>query len=465
MARSPAVARAAAMRNRAAAAAAASAATPPAEGADAALAEAPVGQAPVAEAPARSKPAVAAAPAAPRPSAEDGLPALARRFVEEGRSLFFDVGTLRETQFTGIPNVAANLAREIVAAGLPCGFFIGENELRPDHVRFLLESGGGAYFGYHHQLGQSIDGSLLGAVRAAAGRTVGLFPAEKPFHRMFDVEAQVLHDFSTVVTPFFHLRATTELHGASLLRDIASNDVSFCVSTATAEYLRRLCPEQAEGVAVALNGVRWPDRFGRLADRLYGNLAFEPYVVILGTIEPRKNLDIVFRALAQDRGLLRRYRWIFMGKEGWLFDFGQAVSRHLGAMPENFTYAGFVSEFKKYALLRFAAFTVYPSLFEGFGLPIAESFSLGTPCAHSASSSMPEVAGDAGFAFLPESAEDLLSAIYRLEAERERDAADLAARCRAQAAAFSWQRMLATILAEVMARRPAEADAARVARP
>jgi len=403
------------------------------------------------------------APAPPGPRAEDGLPALARRFAEEGRSLFFDIGTLRETQFTGIPNVAANLAREIVAAGLPASFFIGENVLRPDYVRFLLDSGGGAYFGYHHQLGQSIEGSLLGAVRAAGGRAVGLFPAEKPFHRMFDVEAQVLHDFSTVVTPFFHLRATTELHGASLLRDIASNDVSLCVSAATADYLRRLCPDQADRVAVTLNGVRWPDRFARLADRLYGRLAFEPYVVILGTIEPRKNLDIVFRALAQDRGLLRRYRWIFMGKEGWLFDFGNAVARHLGSMPDNFTYAGFVSEFKKYALLRYAAFTVYPSLFEGFGLPIAESFTLGTPCAHSASSSMPEVAGDVGFAFLPESAEDLLAAVYRLEAEREREAAGLAARCRAQGEAFSWQRMLAAILAEIMARTPAAPPASRMA--
>src|SRR5262249_21563767 len=163
-------------------------------------------------------------------------------------------------------------------------------------------------------------------------------PAEKPFHRMFDVEVQVLHDFSTVVTPFFHLRATTELHGLNLLRDIASNDINACVSAATAEYLRRLCPEAAENTIVALNLVRWPDRFGRLADRLYGSLVFEPFVVILGTIEPRKNLEVVFRALAQDRGLLRRYRWIFMGKEGWLFDFGQTVQRHLGAMPENFTY-------------------------------------------------------------------------------------------------------------------------------
>jgi glycosyltransferase involved in cell wall biosynthesis len=385
------------------------------------------------------------------PPGPDALPALARRFAAEGRQLFFDAGTLREPQFTGIPNVAANLAREVLQAGLPCRFFIGENLLRPEHLHFLLETGGGAYFGYHHQLGETQAGSLLAAVRAAGGRAVGLFPAEKPFHRLFDVEVQVLHDFSTLVTPFFHLRATTELHGMSLLRDIASNELNVCVSSATAEYLRRLCPEAAGRTVVALNGVRWPERFARLAGRLYGNLAFEPYVVILGTIEPRKNLDVVFRALAQDRALLRRYRWVFMGKEGWLFDFGQAVQRHLGGMPETFTYAGFVSEFKKYALLRHAAFTVYPSLFEGFGLPIVESFSLGTPCAHSASSSMPEVGGDAGFAFRPDQPEELLDAIYRLEAEQARDAAALSARCRARAEGFTWGRMMATILDGILA--------------
>jgi glycosyltransferase involved in cell wall biosynthesis len=403
-------------------------------------------------------PPVPAAARGPAPAAPDrgaALPrdpaGLARLFAEGGRTLFFDIGTLRETQFTGIPNVAANLAREVIAAGLPCRFFIGENVIRPEHVRFLLETGGGAFFGYHHQLGQTTAGPLLGAVRAAR-RSVGLFPAEKPFHRLFDLEIQVLHDFSTVATPFFHLRATNELHGASLLRDIESNDLSVCVSSSTAEYLKRLCPSQAGNVAVALNGVRWPDRFGRMAEALYGRLAFEPYVVILGTIEPRKNLDVVFRALAQDRGLLRRYRWIFMGKEGWLFDFGQAVQRHLGAMPENFTYAGFVSEFKKYALLRFARFTVYPSLFEGFGLPIVESFSVGTPAVHSSSSSMPEVAGEAGHAFRPERPEELLEAVYRLEAGLMRDAPALRQRCLAQAGAFTWRRMLATILTETLLR-------------
>jgi glycosyltransferase involved in cell wall biosynthesis len=378
----------------------------------------------------------------------DDLAGLVRRFADS-HTLFFDIGTLRERQFTGIPNVAANLAREVLAAGLPCHFFIGENIIRPEYVRFLLDTNGGTYFGYHHQLGQTIEGPLLAKV-AAAPRSVGLFPAEKPFHRLFDVELQILHDFSTVATPYFHVKATNDLHGANLLADIASNDFNFCVSASTAEYLKRLVPAAAGRTAVAYNGVRWPDRFAQAAETLYGKLHFEPYVVILGTIEPRKNLEIVFRALAQDRGLLGRYRYIFMGKEGWLFDFSQTVKRHLGEVPPNFTYAGFVSEFKKYCLLRFAKFSIYPSLFEGFGLPILESFSLGTPVVHSASSSMPEVAGEVGHLFSPDSADELLSAVYRLEADLAENQEALRQACLTRAEAFPWHRMLGTILQEAV---------------
>jgi glycosyltransferase involved in cell wall biosynthesis len=395
--------------------------------------------------PAELAPAELAPDLPPLPEELDALAAL----FAEAHTLFFDIGTLRESQFTGIPNVAANLAREVMAAGLPCHFFIGENIIRPEFVQFLLDTNRGACFGYHHQLGEAMEGPLLARV-AATPRSVGLFPAEKPFHRLFDVELQVLHDFSTLATPYFHLRATNELHGARLLADIASNDFNFCVSTSTAEYLKRLAPAAANQVAVSLNGVRWPEHFAAQAEELFGSLSFEPFVVVLGTLEPRKNLEIIFRALAQDRDLMRRYRFIFMGKEGWLFDFGNTVKRHLGEMPENFTYAGFVSEFKKYCLLRFARFSIYPSLFEGFGLPILESFSVGVPVAYSASSSMPEVAGDAGYVFPPESPEGLLAAVYRLEAEQAQNRGAVRDACLTRSEAFTWHRMLRTVLHETL---------------
>lgn len=397
----------------------------------------------------RSNPAGARRPAMQlRGQLPTDLKTLAPIFGRE-HTMFFDISTLRETQFTGIPNVAANLAREIIDADFPSHFFIGENIVKRDYVRFLLDTNGGAFFGYHHQTGQATEGTLLERV-CATPRSVGLFPAEKPFHRLFDVELQVLHDFSTIVTPFFHLKATNELHGASLLRDIATNDHTFCVSAATAEYLKALCPDSADKVSVSLNGVRWPAHFEELANTLYAKLNFEPFVMILGTLEPRKNLEVVFRAMGQDKDLARRYRFIFTGKEGWLFDFGNSVKKHLGEILDNFQYAGFVSEFKKYCLLRFSRFTIYPSLFEGFGLPILESFSVGTPTVYSASSSMPEVGGEAGYIFAPDSPEALLAAIYRLEADLAQDPQAVERACYAQASSFTWERMLAVMLRETL---------------
>lgn len=370
---------------------------------------------------------------------------------ERGFHLFFDVATLREPQFTGIPFVAANLAREIIAARIPCSFFIGENVIRREYVQFLLASGSGSYFAYHHQLNQTIECGLLRRVREVR-RSVGLFPAEKPFHRLFDFEAQVVHDLSTVSTPYFHQQATTELHGQNLLADIASNDLNICVSRSTAAYLRALTGAAADKVLVAHNGVAWPEHFVRRYDALFRRMDMEPFVVILGTIEPRKNLDVVFRALAQDRDLVGRYKYVFLGKEGWFVDFAQAVSLRFGQRPDTFLYPGYVSEFKKYCLLRRAAFTIYPSLFEGFGLPIVESHSLGVPAVHSFSTSMPEAGNGSPYEFDPLDADSLLAAVYRLEADRAASEESVRRNCLRWAADFSWRRMLSSTLGAVAER-------------
>ena len=106
----------------------------------------------------------------PKDMEPEDMDALARAFART-HTLFFDIGTLRETQFTGIPNVAANLAREVLATNLPCHFFIGENIIRPEFIRFLLDTNGGAFFGYHHQLGQAMAGSLAAACGGASPKT------------------------------------------------------------------------------------------------------------------------------------------------------------------------------------------------------------------------------------------------------------------------------------------------------
>jgi glycosyltransferase involved in cell wall biosynthesis len=407
----------------------------------------------------KRKPYTSTAVPAPRPVAveQQGAAPVAevsasfRNFVASGQQLFFDIATLREPQFTGIPNVAASLAQEIIDSDLPCSFFIGENIIKRDYLRFLLGSNSGSYFAYHHQLGSTIEGGLLQQVQAAS-RSVGLFPAEKPFHRLFDFEVQVIHDLSTITTPYFHTAATNKLHGEALLNDIASNDLNICVSEATAAYLRVLNAADPGSVVVAHNGVRWSDYFRQRYDALFGRVNMEPYVVILGTIEPRKNLEVVLRALGQDADLLARYKYIFLGKAGWLLDFNESVKRNLGHLPDNVIYPGFVSEFKKYCLLRRARFTIYPSLYEGFGLPILEAHSLGVPTVFSVATSMPEVGNGSPYGFDPLDANSLLASIYRVETDLAASPQAMEANCMRWAERFSWQAMLSTILDSITTR-------------
>ena len=162
----------------------------------------------------------------------------------------------------------------------------------------------------------------------------------------------------------------------------------------------------------------------------------------------RKNIMQVFDMLEAAPALLQRHRFVFAGKMGWLEE-QHALPRSLEPFVASgrILFPGFVGELEKYTLLRFAQATLYPSLFEGFGLPVLESLSVGTPCVASWSSSIPEVGGDTCAYFDPLSAGDFARAIGDLLARR---GPELQAECRAQAARFTWQSALGRILERVL---------------
>lgn len=167
------------------------------------------------------------------------------------------------------------------------------------------------------------------------------------------------------------------------------------------------------------------------------------FVLYVGTIEPRKNLPVLIRAFGQAG--LQGVDLVLAGKKGWLYAETFAQVEALG-LADRVHFTGFVDDADLPALLSAAELFVYPSLSEGFGLPVLEAMACGAPVITSNVSSLPEVAGDAGLLVDPLDVEALAAAMQTVLADPARREA-MAAAGRRQAAGFSWQRCAQETLA------------------
>jgi glycosyltransferase involved in cell wall biosynthesis len=163
-----------------------------------------------------------------------------------------------------------------------------------------------------------------------------------------------------------------------------------------------------------------------------------PYVLYVGTIEPRKNIPRALRAFARVAGSLPEHRFVLVGQRGWKY--GEVV-REANRPPiaGRVIMPGYVPEEDLPALYAEATAFVYPSLYEGFGLPVVEAMACGTPVITSRTSSLGEIAGEAALLVEPLDEAGLADALSRVLSDgrlRER----LVAAGRRRAAEFSWER-------------------------
>ncbi len=170
------------------------------------------------------------------------------------------------------------------------------------------------------------------------------------------------------------------------------------------------------------------------------------FILCVGALQPRKNLKTLIAVYVR----LRRagaisHKLVLVGREGWLYDDIFAAARASGYADE-LVFTGYVPDDDLVALYNAADLFVYPSLFEGFGIPPLEAMSCGTPVVTSNASSLPEVVGDAALLVNPLDVEALARAI--VDALTDPDLhARLAARGLERAKLFSWETTARTIAA------------------
>jgi glycosyltransferase involved in cell wall biosynthesis len=136
----------------------------------------------------------------------------------------------------------------------------------------------------------------------------------------------------------------------------------------------------------------------------------KPYLLFAGTIEPRKNVDLLlsaYRTLHPD--LLEQYDLVIAGPQGWHSEETMRMLRS-GAM-KSVHYLGYVPEAEMPGLFAGATAFVYPSLYEGFGFPVAQAMAARVPVITSSTSCLPEVAGNGALTVDPRSRAELTKAM------------------------------------------------------
>ena len=206
-----------------------------------------------------------------------------------------------------------------------------------------------------------------------------------------------------------------------------------CISDATRTDLVRLFPHaapKASTIPLAAD----PAFAQPVARPGHPSLA-GPYVLAVGTLEPRKNLErlvAAWSALGEDA---RRGNVLaLVGPRGWDDDAILRAAHDAGAV-----LLGRVSEAELRALYAGCSAFVYPSLYEGFGLPVLEAMAAGAPVVTSSVSSLPEVAGGAALLVDPQDVDAIGGALARVLAD-DALAAELRRRGLKRARGFSWER-------------------------
>jgi glycosyltransferase involved in cell wall biosynthesis len=274
-----------------------------------------------------------------------------------------------------------------------------------------------------------------------------------PSGRRVDARARVivLHDVIPMLRPDLFVPRSADGF-AKILGSIEPTDWVVAVSETSRQDYLGMQDHDPERVVVVPNSVE--ERFKAavprertlaVADR-YG-VGRAPYALCVATREPRKNLPHLVRAFAAatSRGLPTDLRLVLAGPPGWLQQ--ELHAAHASStVRERIVLPGWVDDEDLPALYAGARLFVYPSQYEGFGLPVLEAMSMGVPVVASSAGALPEVVGDAAVLVDPDDERALRDALVTL-ANDAGGRARLVEKGRARARSYAWDASIDTLVA------------------
>ncbi len=347
----------------------------------------------------------------------------------------------------GLATYAQNLAQSLLACGSEnsfTGFHYGRSVVSPlapplaDLPQIIMPWGARRWrstVAAQYFLGANMDRTLSGVDIFHA--TEHLLPPLRNVRTVF-----TFHDAIYALFPEYHLPLNRWFLSLMMPRFLERTNAVIAVSECSkrdAVRLYRVPPEKITVIYEGVNPARRPvDDPNCLAEARAKFARNQPFIFLLSTIEPRKNVSALVDALRVLRARGFPQRLLIAGRKGWLY---QDTFDHIkqAGMDDQVDFLDYVPDADLPALLAACDAFVFPSLYEGFGLPPLEAMACGAPVVCSNTSSLPEVVGDAALLVNPREVGEIAAAVERVITDRRlRD--ELRAKGLAQVRKFAWER-------------------------
>jgi len=300
------------------------------------------------------------------------------------------------------------------------------------------------YFKYEIVGGKFLWSQIFLPYRLFSKKDISVFFSPAHYLPRFCPVPQVvtIHDLSYLVFPndflkkdLYKLRSWTRYSIERANRIIA-------VSKTTKKDIVNHYQIPESRIETIYNGYEKP--YLLVEEKLKLNIINNPYILYVGTLQPRKNIGALIEAFSRFKYLHPDFKLVIAGRKGWMYKSIYQKSTELG-LEDDIYFSDYISDNQLIFLYQNAFCFVLPSFYEGFGIPLLEAMNYSCPVISSYSSSLPEIAGEAALYFDPRNPFDLAEKMTELE-KNPRLRKKLIKEGKKRIKQFSWEKCARTTL-------------------